>query len=235
MTDQEQLQQCIARLEAALRNALACGLPPHDVSGQRMWQEAREALADEGAGGGERRTLWNSDPHNRTELPTPTPEQERKFHEQAQRREAIEALETLVDAAKDEGGWLWPDVAEHEAQKVRRYLTAPPTVPEDAPAAFVHWLVREMPPGTTIGNPGWWAPKIWREVRRALAQHSEPGRIPEGYCLVPVIPTIEMADAADKAMEETRGSAKSDCNRAILAYKRILAAAPAPDAEKNDA
>ena len=36
----------IRELEAALREALQCGLPPHDVSGERMWNEARTALAD---------------------------------------------------------------------------------------------------------------------------------------------------------------------------------------------
>lgn len=41
------LAQLIAeneRLREGLEAALMCGLPPHDVSGQAMWQKAREAL-----------------------------------------------------------------------------------------------------------------------------------------------------------------------------------------------
>ncbi|MFX7748009.1 hypothetical protein ABTK03_21760, partial [Acinetobacter baumannii] len=29
------------------------------------------------------------------------------------------------------------------------------------PAAFTDWLASEMPAGTVIGNPFWWAPKIY--------------------------------------------------------------------------
>ena len=35
------------RMKKALKKALITGLPPHDVSGQRMWQEAREVLEDD--------------------------------------------------------------------------------------------------------------------------------------------------------------------------------------------
>lgn len=36
-----------------------------------------------------------------------------------------------------------------------------------APDLFVAWLEREMPAGTVIGNPAWWAPKLARALRNA--------------------------------------------------------------------
>lgn len=37
--------------------------------------------------------------------------------------------------------------------------------------SFAAWFRKEVPPGTVIGNPDWWAPRIWRAVERArLAQ-----------------------------------------------------------------
>jgi hypothetical protein len=39
--------------------------------------------------------------------------------------------------------------------------------------AFSDWLAREMPPGTVIGDPHWWAPRILRAVARA-APKAEP-------------------------------------------------------------
>ena len=38
---------------------------------------------------------------------------------------------------------------------------APPT-DEERLADFAQWLAREMPPNTIIGDPLWWAPRIWR-------------------------------------------------------------------------
>ncbi|MFO3704400.1 hypothetical protein ACI6Q5_05310 [Xanthomonas codiaei] len=35
------------------------------------------------------------------------------------------------------------------------------------PDLFVEWLEREMPKGTIIGRPAWWAPKIARALRNA--------------------------------------------------------------------
>lgn len=29
---------------------------------------------------------------------------------------------------------------------------------------FADWLAREMPPGTVISDPGWWAPRILRQI-----------------------------------------------------------------------
>lgn len=36
-------------------------------------------------------------------------------------------------------------------------------------AEFAKYIVREMPEGTVIGDPAWWAPRIWRFARHALS------------------------------------------------------------------
>ena len=46
-------------------------------------------------------------------------------------------------------------------------------VPQSAPAGFVEWLCQEMPPGTVISDPAWWAPKIHRAM---LAASKEDGK-----------------------------------------------------------
>jgi hypothetical protein len=42
--------------------------------------------------------------------------------------------------------------------------SAPSAQPDDAvrQAAFAEWLAREIPPGTVISDPAWWAPRIYR-------------------------------------------------------------------------
>ncbi|MPS30539.1 MAG: hypothetical protein E2576_14505 [Alcaligenaceae bacterium] len=47
------------------------------------------------------------------------------------------------------------------------------TVPPDEREAFVAWLAREMPAGTVIGDPAWWAPRILRAALAAPAAPSE--------------------------------------------------------------
>lgn len=38
---------------------------------------------------------------------------------------------------------------------------------------FADWLAREMPPGTIIGNPAWWAPRILRQIARLTAKQRQ--------------------------------------------------------------
>lgn len=37
-------------------------------------------------------------------------------------------------------------------------------VPRKMPQDFADWIAREIPPGTVISNPAWWAPKIYRAM-----------------------------------------------------------------------
>ena len=50
--------------------------------------------------------------------------------------------------------------------------TPPPEPPTDEErlADFTKWLAREMPPNTIIGDPLWWAPRIWRAVHKRWGQ-----------------------------------------------------------------
>lgn len=40
----------------------------------------------------------------------------------------------------------------------------------EVPAEFVEWVKREIPPGTVISDPEWWASRIYRALLRAAAQ-----------------------------------------------------------------
>ncbi|MCI2243236.1 hypothetical protein L3067_01255 [Xanthomonas sp. PPL568] len=45
--------------------------------------------------------------------------------------------------------------------------TQPQAEQHGVPELFVQWLEREMPAGTVIGRPAWWAPKLVRALRNA--------------------------------------------------------------------
>ncbi|PPU07767.1 hypothetical protein [Xanthomonas arboricola] len=95
----------------------------------------------------------------------------------------------IVEAAKLAYGLLWmgtnltgPDLAHKARVALRDALgkqacgeginAARATHPQPAaatgvPELFVQWLEREMPAGTIIGKPAWWAPKLARALRSA--------------------------------------------------------------------
>ncbi|UXA66062.1 hypothetical protein [Xanthomonas prunicola] len=55
-----------------------------------------------------------------------------------------------------------------EGQRLLYLATHPqPAAAKDVPELFVQWLEREMPAGTIIGKPAWWAPKLARALRSA--------------------------------------------------------------------
>jgi hypothetical protein len=47
----------------------------------------------------------------------------------------------------------------------------------DMPASFAEYVAREIPPGTVISNPAWWATRLWRAACTGLTtpQPSAPG------------------------------------------------------------
>ncbi|PPU32112.1 hypothetical protein XspCFBP7912_13125 [Xanthomonas sp. CFBP 7912] len=61
------------------------------------------------------------------------------------------------------------DAIEGCASDIRKLLaTHPqPAAATGVPELFVQWLEREMPAGTIIGKPAWWAPKLARALRSA--------------------------------------------------------------------
>ena len=54
------------------------------------------------------------------------------------------------------------DATRAEAARLRAALDGEP------PESFVAWMEANVPPNTVIASGKWWAPRIWRQVRRAL-------------------------------------------------------------------
>ncbi|MBO9717476.1 MAG: hypothetical protein J7507_11890 [Pseudoxanthomonas sp.] len=55
---------------------------------------------------------------------------------------------------------------------------------------FATWLEREMPPGTVISNPRWWATRILRAIYRAAALQEKPSGYGVGKPVIdpPIVP-----------------------------------------------
>lgn len=77
-------------------------------------------------------------------------------------------LERLVDLYEALGGnWSphgYTDTWNDALAGARTALATPPPEPptdEERLADFTKWLAREMPRNTIIGDPLWWAPRIW--------------------------------------------------------------------------
>ena len=108
----------------------------------------------------------------------------------------------------------------------------------DARTNFTEWLAREMPPGTVIGDPRWWAPKIIRAFHdyRTVAFTTRPAPVRDGFVMLPLEPTEAMLEAARARIKEVTtiieaGPAKG----ATLVrephyniYRAMIAAAPSP-------
>ena len=66
---------------------------------------------------------------------------------------------------------------QYAAWLTSRLNQSPPAGARDAVTdgeKFADWLAREMPSGTIIGNPYWWAPRIIRALR-PLASKADGG------------------------------------------------------------
>lgn len=44
----------------------------------------------------------------------------------------------------------------------------------EMPPEFLEWMKREMPSGTHIHNPEWWASRVWKAAIRAAAKEVKP-------------------------------------------------------------
>ena len=67
-----------------------------------------------------------------------------------------------------------------DGQLVNLAPVAQALLPEP-PEVFKDWLAHEMPAGTRIGDPLWWAPRIWRQMRNAV-QKRDPLNCYVGRC-----------------------------------------------------
>lgn len=54
-----------------------------------------------------------------------------------------------------------------------------PSTDKDAFSQFAEYIAREMPEGTVIGDPAWWAPRLWRFARYAFEQGQGDAYKPE--------------------------------------------------------
>lgn len=78
-------------------------------------------------------------------------------------------------------GPLWPVTWEQEAREAMQRLEelsdrlAAGGGATTSLADFTEWLAREMPPGTVISDPRWWAPRIARALSRGARVGPEAG------------------------------------------------------------
>jgi hypothetical protein len=79
------------------------------------------------------------------------------------------ALMPPLDNGDYQRGYDANDMCEYALDAIAATLaTHPqPAAAKDVPELFVQWLEREMPAGTIIGKPAWWAPKLARALRSA--------------------------------------------------------------------
>jgi hypothetical protein len=69
-----------------------------------------------------------------------------------------------------------------DAQDALRAKSPEPCANYDVLAGFADWLCREMPAGTVIGDPRWWAPRLLRAVE-VFQKSRGPELDANGYAL----------------------------------------------------
>jgi hypothetical protein len=87
-------------------------------------------------------------------------------------------------------------------------------------ASFEAWLCREMPEGTVIGDPKWWAPRTTRAFARSETPAGGTAKVPEGWREL-MLKALEGVDEFWIKSDEGKGWKR----RVYL----MLAAAPSPD------
>jgi len=45
------------------------------------------------------------------------------------------------------------------------------------PAAFIAWLQSQIPPGTVIGDPVWWAPRLWSAMQAETTAQANASQV----------------------------------------------------------
>jgi hypothetical protein len=94
---------------------------------------------------------------------------------------------------------------------------------------FADWLKREMPPGTVISDPAWWAPRIHRAVSLDLAPTTSTVSAPDEIRNAAL---EEAAVACFCAVANRRPVYAKDCVELIRALKRTVSA---PDGANGSA
>ena len=92
-----------------------------------------------------------------------------------QQREAMEALE-YVAQAEDAVSVIHQIRFRAEIERIRTCILNSTPTREDCPVEFSEWLCREIPPGTVVTSPAWWAPRIYRRAMLAAVPTPEDSR-----------------------------------------------------------
>lgn len=97
--------------------------------------------------------------------------------------------------------------------------------PESDGETFAAWLAREIPPGTVISNPAWWAPRILRAALRATPQ-------PAAQAAPAVLEdTPEAIEGTIQVLKECGGfTEQAPVIRQLRRYATLLAAPTQPAA-----
>ena len=66
------------------------------------------------------------------------------------------------------------DAAITEITRLRAELATARREGMEMPPEFLEWMKREMPSGTHIHNPEWWASRVWKAAIRAAAKEGKP-------------------------------------------------------------
>lgn len=161
---------------------------------------------------------------------------------------------------RSDGGYEGP-IHNAAIERVRKESGAwVPLVPGAAPVAaqapqaeqtdFSAWLAREMPAGTIIGDPAWWAPRILRAAgqqpaipaptvealrreRNAWIDAGYMGTIPAGFWLAPEKLTESMHAAGGRAIARSYGNDDWPHN-VYAAWRAAAPQAPQPQAMPDD-
>lgn len=115
------------------------------------------------------------------------------------------------------------DVWSHSADQMREYSQACIAVVIPRPVvaeSFADWLAREMPAGTVIGDPAWWAVKIGRAFAAAPASPQPVAKVLNDTDIESIwlgLPGIEIHNKAASTGMNTQCALRIAFARAILA------------------
>lgn len=88
-----------------------------------------------------------------------------------------QAMRTRIDARFRSGNSVPVErvaITASEWAELRAALEAAKAVRDsEMPASFADYVTREMPPGTVISRPLWWAPRLWRAAQSAAPSSAE--------------------------------------------------------------
>lgn len=108
----------------------------------------------------------------------------------------------------------------------------PPAEAQPADQTFAEWLVSEMPAGTVIGDPAWWAGRIARQYAKRTSPPSAPVGVECGAMRKALADLVRAGKRFRNTVVETRGVLGMDGHDlALSAAETALAQQPAAAGE----